>query len=93
MQRGIWHNQLVLKWGTRRCDRAALSDASDGLRKNKPEGGKLLMRTRAAWGYGATVARLTPDQKVGISNLSVLILCAHAGLVPSLGTLALRLRA
>ena len=26
-------------------------------------------------GYGATVARLTPDQKVGSSNLSVLILC------------------
>ena len=23
-----------------------------------------------AWGYGATVARLTPDQKVGSSNLS-----------------------
>ena len=22
------------------------------------------------WGYGATVARLTPDQKVGSSNLS-----------------------
>ena len=49
---------------------------------------------RSVWhrGYGATVARLTPDQKVGSSNLSVLILCAHAGLVPSLGTLALRLR-
>ena len=30
------------------------------------------MRTRAAWGYGATVARLTPDQKVGSSNLSAL---------------------
>ena len=27
----------------------------------------------AAWGYGATVARLTPDQKVGSSNLSALI--------------------
>ena len=26
------------------------------------------------WGYGATVARLTPDQKVGSSNLSALIL-------------------
>ena len=25
------------------------------------------------WGYGATVARLTPDQKVGSSNLSALI--------------------
>ena len=50
---------------------------------------------RSVWhrGYGATVARLTPDQKFGGSNLSVLILCAHAGLVPSLGTLALRLRA
>ena len=50
---------------------------------------------RSVWhrGYGATVARLTPDQKVGSSNLSVLILCAHAGLVPSLGALALRLRA
>ena len=30
------------------------------------------MRTRAAWGYGATVARLTPDQKVGSSNLPAL---------------------
>ena len=50
---------------------------------------------RSVWHrvYGATVARLTPDQKVGSSNLSVLILCAHAGLVPSLGTVALRLRA
>ena len=45
---------------------------SHGLPKNKPQAGKLLMRTRAAWGYGATVARLTPDQKVGSSNLSVL---------------------
>ena len=26
----------------------------------------------AKWGYGATVARLTPDQKVGSSNLSAL---------------------
>ena len=26
------------------------------------------------WGYGATAARLTPDQKVGSSNLSALIL-------------------
>ena len=25
------------------------------------------------WGYGATAARLTPDQKVGSSNLSGLI--------------------
>ena len=50
---------------------------------------------RSVWhkGCGATVARLTPDQKVGSSNLYVVILCAHAGLVPSLGTLALRLRA
>ena len=29
---------------------------------------------RAAWGYGATAARVTPDQKVGRSNLSGLIL-------------------
>ena len=30
------------------------------------------------WGYGATAARLTPDQKVGSSNLSGLIfLFAH----------------
>ena len=43
-----------------------------GFPKKKPEGGKLLMHTRAAWGYGATVARLTPDQKVGSSNLSAL---------------------
>ena len=27
----------------------------------------------AAWGYGATAARLTPDRKVGSSNLSGLI--------------------
>ena len=27
------------------------------------------------WGYGATVARLTPDQKVGSSNLSALRAC------------------
>ena len=27
------------------------------------------------WGYGATAARLTPDQKVGSSNLSALIFC------------------
>ena len=26
-----------------------------------------------SWGYGATAARLTPDQKVGSSNLSALI--------------------
>ena len=45
---------------------------SHGLPKKKKQGGKLLMRTRAAWGYGATVARLTPDQKVGSSNLSAL---------------------
>ena len=30
-------------------------------------------------GYGATVARLTPDQKVGSSNLSALTLCKNAG--------------
>ena len=29
--------------------------------------------TATEWGYGATVARLTPDQKVGSSNLSALI--------------------
>ena len=36
---------------------------------------------RSVWhrGYGATVARLTPDQKVGSSNLSVLILYVRAG--------------
>ena len=28
------------------------------------------------WGYGATVARLTQDQKVGSSNLSVLNVCS-----------------
>ena len=28
----------------------------------------------ATWGYGATAARPTPDQKVGSSNLSGLIL-------------------
>ena len=27
-----------------------------------------------SWGYGATVARLTPDEKVGSSNLSALII-------------------
>jgi hypothetical protein len=32
------------------------------------------------WGYGATVARLTPDQKVGSSNLSALITHPLAGL-------------
>ena len=39
----------------------------------------------ATWGYGATAARLTPDQKVGSSNLSGLIwdslaLCNSHGL-------------
>ena len=29
----------------------------------------------AKWGYGATVARLTPDQKVRSSNLSALKCC------------------
>ena len=33
-------------------------------------------------GYGATVARLTPDQKVGSSNLSALIHCAAGGRTP-----------
>ena len=32
-------------------------------------------RNASYWAYGATVARLTPDQKVGNSNLSALI-CA-----------------
>ena len=38
---------------------------------------------RSVWhrGYGATVARLTPDQKVGSSNLSVLILWSAPGWV------------
>ena len=33
------------------------------------------MQDRCLWhrGYGATAARLTPDQKVGSSNLSALI--------------------
>ena len=37
------------------------------------------------WGYGATVARLTPDQKVGSSNLSGLIAMVYAGryLIPA----------
>ena len=30
-------------------------------------------------GYGATAARLTPDQKVGSSNLSALICARQAG--------------
>ena len=30
------------------------------------------------WGYGATAARLTPAQKVGSSNLSVLILLSYS---------------
>ena len=37
---------------------------------------------RRLWGYGATAARLTPDQKVGTSDLSGLTL--HAAWV--LGT-------
>ena len=54
-------------------------------------------RNIAMWGYGATVARLTPDQKVGSSNLSALILsvlpqscqaahCQRAALGIELGT-------
>ena len=41
------------------------------------------MAARCVWhrGYGATVARLTPDQKVGSSNLSVLILWSAPGWV------------
>ena len=31
------------------------------------------------WGYGATVARLTPDQKVGNSNLSSIICLVRKG--------------
>ena len=42
--------------------------------RTNQKGGKLLMRTRAAWGYGATVACLTPDQKVGSVNLSAFTL-------------------
>ena len=50
-------------------------------------------------GYGATVARLTPDQKVGSSNLSALMFplsgmckpCEHAipevGLEPTISSL------
>ena len=38
------------------------------------------------WGYGATAARLTPDQKVGSSNLSALTIavarCATAAVAP-----------
>jgi hypothetical protein len=33
-------------------------------------------------GYGATAARLTPDQKVGSSNLSALILSLAGNEVP-----------
>lgn len=40
-------------------------------------------------GYGATAARLTPDQKVGSSNLSALMLFAgRAGSAPSAGRVA-----
>ena len=42
-------------------------------------------RARKHRGYGATVARLTPDQKVGSSNLSALILPSQ--LMPSLSLL------
>ena len=38
----------------------------------------IVIRTDVAhvqWGYGATAARLTPDQKVGSLNLSALMLC------------------
>ena len=34
-----------------------------------------------ARGYGATVARLTPDQKVGSSNLSALSTCIDGGML------------
>ena len=33
----------------------------------------IYLRTIGHWLYGATVARLTPDQKVGSSNLSAVI--------------------
>ena len=43
---------------------------------------------RFVWhrGYGATVARLTPDQKVGSSNLSALIFQMPMYLIRSMGT-------
>ena len=49
----------------------------------------VFMRT---WGYGATAARLTPDRKVGSSNLSGLIwdslaLCNYHGLGSDLSDL------
>ena len=34
---------------------------------------QVLGPSQCHWGYGATAARLTPDQKVGSSNLSGLI--------------------
>ena len=37
-------------------------------------------------GYGATAARLTPDQKVGSSNLSALIFQMPMYLIRSMGT-------
>ena len=42
-------------------------------------GTDVIMITNAQRGYGATVARLTPDQKVGSSNLSALILYSALG--------------
>ena len=38
-----------------------------------------LLRQKMLRGYGATAARLTPDQKVGSSNLSVLIFSNQLG--------------
>ena len=39
------------------------------------------VRCVGKWGYGATAARLTPDQKVGSSNLSglIFVLCICCG--------------
>ena len=65
--------------GPRICARCAREVRSGGEGKQR--------------GYGATVARLTPDQKVGSSNLSALIfailICATA-LIQSIGTQGLR---
>ena len=47
-------------------------------KKNNSVGFSFLLKqvlgpSQCHWGYGATAARLTPDQKVGSSNLSGLI--------------------
>ena len=50
------------------------------LLKAKGEGRRGSGRTSAAHGgYGATAARLTPDQKVGSSNLSALSSASSCG--------------